>query len=208
MDNNITNPTIISWWEENMYGDIPTPKAPDDYAKKFNYEIFRERIKILLEEHDMTQLSLAEYLRIDPQTMNRWFNGHRKTPIKYVTLYEIAWYFNVNVHYLYDRDFSTPHKNFDDTKAAMQRIVVKHKPLLDLMRNIGVKYDPFPLPDDLDFAFSLDGSTLMQGYDDMLCKLEKKVSLFLQLEILRGESDVQQMFNKSLKRYETQKTDM
>lgn len=208
MDNNITNPTIISWWEENMYGDIPTPKAPDDYVEKFDYEIFRERIKSLLDKHGMTQLSLAEYLRIDPQTMNRWFNGHRKTPIKFVTLVEIAWYFNIDAQYLYDRDYSTPHKDFDNTKSAVQNIALKHKPLLDLMRNLGVKYDPFPLPDDYELAFSLDTSILTQGYDDMLCKLEKKVSLFLQLEILRGESDVQHLFNKSLKRHETQKKDV
>lgn len=208
MDNSITNPTILSWWKENMFDEMPTIKAPDDYEEKFDYEVFRERIKVLLDKHGMTQQGLAEYLRIDAQTMNRWFNGHRKTPIKYVTLFEIAWYFNVNVRYLFDRDFSTPHKNYDDLKEEMQRIVAKHKPLLDLMRNLGVKYDPFPLPDDLDFALSLDGSTLLNGYDDMLCKLEKKVSLFLQLEILRSDSDVQHLFNKSLKRNETQKNDV
>ena len=45
---------------------------PDDYAEKFDYTVFGERLGGLLERDRITQADLAVELEVDTQTVYRW----------------------------------------------------------------------------------------------------------------------------------------
>lgn len=66
---------------------------------------FGDRLKILIEEKDMTQKELAAQLNIAPSTVSSYVQNTREPD--FATLRMIAKYFNVSIDYLLD--YSTGH---------------------------------------------------------------------------------------------------
>ena len=73
---------------------------PSEYALKFDYAVFGERLDSLLEQNGMTQAKLAAALEVDAQTVYRWKKGNRKTPIDRKTIGKMARIFHVDEEYL------------------------------------------------------------------------------------------------------------
>ena len=60
--------------------------------------IWNERIKELREDHDLTQLELAEVLGITQRTISYYENNQREIPVNVLVKY--AKYFNVSLDYI------------------------------------------------------------------------------------------------------------
>jgi len=61
-------------------------------------KVFRERLKKLIKENNITYQKLADEVQTTKVTISRYINGHRTPDIRF--LYEVAQYFNVSTDYL------------------------------------------------------------------------------------------------------------
>ena len=59
---------------------------------------YRERIRNLREDRDLTQKQIAEFLHIKQNTYSQYENGHRQIPLD--MLIKLARYYNTSVDYL------------------------------------------------------------------------------------------------------------
>lgn len=59
---------------------------------------FGQKLKLLMEEHNLTQRKLAQELSIASSTLNGYVNDHREPDFK--TLAQLAGYFHVSSDYL------------------------------------------------------------------------------------------------------------
>jgi DNA-binding XRE family transcriptional regulator len=59
---------------------------------------FKQRLRYLLAERDMTQKALAEKLYVEPTTMSGYVKGHRQPSFE--TLIRMAKFFDVSTDYL------------------------------------------------------------------------------------------------------------
>lgn len=158
---------------------------PDDYAEKFDYTVFGERIGGLLERDRITQADLAVELEVDTQTVYRWKNGYRKTPIDYNTIVKIARFFHVDEEYLYDPEHIHPSqaKVYDETLTAyMERLNEKYGLFADFLISCGIECQIVP-PGELQIVNNQDREIYHMDESGMAA-LKRKISLFVQMELL------------------------
>lgn len=158
---------------------------PSGYALKFDYAVFGERLDALLKRENMTQAMLAAALEVDAQTVYRWKKGNRKTPIDRKTIGKMARIFHVDEEYLYDPQYSSPQFSDERLNQHMDSFNEKYKPFFDFLVDIGIDCAVVPpghlliIPDDPQPApFEMDES--------QIAALRKKVSLFIQMQLLGG----------------------
>lgn len=158
---------------------------PSDYTDKFDYATFSQRLDSLLEKNRMTQTKLAEVLDVDAQTVYRWKKGNRKTPIDHKTIGKMARIFHVDEEYLYNPQYSSPQFSDERLNQHMDSFNEKYKPFFDFLVDIGIDCAVVPpghlliIPDDPQpEPFEMDES--------QIAALRKKVSLFIQMQLLRG----------------------
>ena len=68
------------------------------------------KILALLDENNIQQKDLSDYLGLSKNTMTGWKNGNNKSYMKYLS--QIAEFFNVSVDYLLGKETPTLKNNF------------------------------------------------------------------------------------------------
>lgn len=148
----------------------------------FDYTVFGERLERLLSQNNMTQVELAEAIDVDKQTVYRWKKGTRKTPVDPKTISKLAKLFHVDREYLYDPQYTTPHQNQENIDKYLDAVYEKHKAFIDFIESQGLSVDLFP-PHDFQIS-THDNSTVSLLNDERMTLLEKKVSLFIQMQLI------------------------
>ena len=158
---------------------------PSDYTDKFDYATLSQRLDSLFEKNRMTQTKLAEVLEVDAQTVYRWKKGNRKTPIDHKTIGKMARIFHVDEEYLYNPQYSSPQFSDERLNQHMDSFNEKFKPFFDFLVDIGIDCAVVP-PGHLLIIPDNPQPEPFEMNESQIAALRKKVSLFIQMQLLRG----------------------
>lgn len=77
------------------------------------------KIMMLLEQNNLSQKELTDYLKLDKSTFSAWKNGKSKSFYKYLS--QIADFLNVSTDYLLANNMDTPHDQLNNVYLSLAK---------------------------------------------------------------------------------------
>lgn len=113
----------------------------ETYKKEYDSEFFKEKLKEILKDKNMTQKELAEKIGIQPAAFTKYFSGQNR-PL-YKNMVDMARVLDVRVEALYSKKFYDELKEYMEARYDRASKLIEqtrlHSSLLIYLEDIGYK---------------------------------------------------------------------